>query len=117
MELTLIGKYRALVIRPDAELDSHTADKIRTDADRLIKKTGIKNVVFDMRDVSFMDSSGIGAILGRYRLVSSIGGAVAVFGMNKAVDRIMEMSGIKGTVMVTDKLQSALEEVYEYAQK
>lgn len=117
MELTIIGKYRALVIKPDAELDNFCADKIRNEADRIIKKTGLKNVVFDMRKVNFMDSSGIGVILGRYRLVSAIGGAVAVFGMNKSVERIISMSGIRNFVIVTDKLQSALEEVYEYAQK
>lgn len=111
MELTIVGKYRTLVIRPDEELDQHCADDIRKGADKLLKKTGLKNVAFDMRRVNFMDSSGIGVIMGRYRSVATIGGAVAVFGMNKNIRRVLEMSGVKELVLITDKMQDALEEV------
>lgn len=111
MELTIIGKYHALVIKPDEELDESNAAKIRTEADKLIKKTGIKNVLFDMRRVSFMDSSGIGVIMGRYRTVCTLGGRVAVFGMSHNIRRIIEMSGIFDLVLITDKMQEALEEV------
>lgn len=111
MEMTIIGKYRALVIKPDTELDQHTAEKIRTGADKLLKKTGLQNVVFDMRNVKFMDSSGIGVIMGRYRTVCAIGGNVAVFGMSPYVERIISMSGILDIVKVTKKMQDALEEV------
>lgn len=117
MELTIIGKYRALVIKPDSELDHCAADKIKTEADKLLKKTGLKNAVFDMRRVTFMDSSGIGVIMGRYRTVSAIGGAVAVFGMTKNIERIIAMSGLREIVIITDKLQTALEEVYGYVKK
>ncbi|MCD8390827.1 MAG: anti-sigma factor antagonist, partial [Firmicutes bacterium] len=86
-------------------------------ADKLLKKTGLKNVVFDMRRVTFMDSSGIGVIMGRYRVVSAIGGRAAVFGMSKNIERIIEMSGLRNIVIITDKLQSALEEVCDYAKK
>lgn len=112
MELTIIGKYRALVIRPDEELDQHSAEDIRTEADKLLKKTGLCNVVFDMRDVRFMDSSGIGVIMGRYRTVCTMGGMVAICGMNSVIDRVVAMSGLKDIVIVTDKLQNALEEVF-----
>lgn len=111
MEMTIMGKYRTLVIKPDSELDQHNAEKIRTGADKLLQKTGLKNVVFDMRNVKFMDSSGIGVIMGRYRTVSTIGGQVAVFGMSPYVERIISMSGIRELVAVTDKMQEALEEV------
>ncbi len=111
MELTVIGKYRALVIRPDDELDQHSAENIRTEADRLLKKTGLCNVVFDMRNVRFMDSSGIGVIMGRYRTVCTMGGVVAICGMNSLIDRVVQMSGLRDIVIITDRLQNALEEV------
>lgn len=111
MELTIVGKYRALVIKPDEELDESNAAQIRQEADKLIRKTGIKNVLFDMRRVSFMDSSGIGVIMGRYRTVCTLGGAVAVFGMSHNIRRIIEMSGVRDLVLITDKLHQALEEV------
>ncbi len=111
MEFTIVGKYRTLVIRPDDELDQYAADKIRKTADKLLRKTGLCNVAFDMRNVRFMDSSGIGVIMGRYRTVCIIGGRVAVFGMSRNVSRIVDMSGIGELVKITDKLQNALEEV------
>lgn len=115
MEFTIVGKYRTLVIKPGEELDQHAAEGIRTEADKLLQKTGLKNVAFDMRQVKFMDSSGIGVIMGRYRTVCAIGGAVAVFGMNKNIRRIIEMSGLKELVIITDKMQEALEEVAQNA--
>ena len=111
MELTIIAKYRAVVIKPDEELDESNAVQIRCEADKLIKKTGIKNVVFDMRRVTFMDSSGIGVIMGRYRTVCTLGGSVAIFGMSQNIKRIIEMSGIGDLVLITDKMHEALEEV------
>ena len=111
MEMTIMGKYRTLVISPDSELDQHTAEKIRAGADKLLQKTGLKNVAFDMRKVQFMDSSGIGVIIGRYRTVCAIGGSVAVFGMSPYVERIISMSGIRDFVIIADRLQDALEEV------
>ena len=111
MDMTIMGKYRTLVIRPDSELDQHAAEKIRQSADKLLQKTGLKNVAFDMRRVQFMDSSGIGVIMGRYRTVCAIGGSVAVFGMSPYVERIVSMSGIREIVIITDKMQDALEEV------
>ena len=111
MEMTIMGKYRTLVIRPDIELDQHAAEKIRKNADKLLQKTGLKNVAFDMRRVQFMDSSGIGVIMGRYRTVCAIGGSVAVFGMSPYVERIVSMSVIREIVIITDKMQDALEGV------
>ena len=105
MEMTIMGKYRTLVISPDSELDQHTAEKIRAGADKLLQKTGLKNVAFDMRKVQFMDSSGIGVIIGRYRTVC------AIVGMSPYVERIISMSGIRDFVIIADRLQDALEEV------
>ncbi len=111
MEMTIMGKYQTLVIRPDSELDQHAAEKIRVGADKLLRKTGLKNVAFDMRRVRFMDSSGIGVIMGRYRTVCAIGGNVAVFGMSPYVERLISMSGIREIVIIAERLQDALEEV------
>ena len=83
-----------LIIYIHADLDHHYALQIREKADRLIEQEGIKNIIFDFTGVEFMDSSGIGMIMGRYKKVIFIGGKVGVMGVGKCVDRIFKYSGL-----------------------
>ena len=83
-----------LMIRIHADLDHHYALQIREKADRLIEQEGIKNIIFDFTGVEFMDSSGIGMIMGRYKKVIFSGGKVGVMGVGKHVDRIFKYSGL-----------------------
>ena len=85
---------RTLIIHLHADLDHHYALQIREKADRLIEQEGIKNIIFDFTGVEFMDSSGIGMIMGRYKKVIFIGGKVGVMGVGKHVDRIFTYSGL-----------------------
>ena len=85
---------RELIIRMHADLDHHYALQIREKADRLIEQEGIKNIIFDFTGVEFMDSSGIGMIMGRYKKVIFSGGKVGVMGIGKHVDRIFNYSGL-----------------------
>lgn len=85
---------RTLMIRIHADLDHHYALQIREKADRLIEQEGIKNIIFDFTGVEFMDSSGIGMIMGRYKKVIFSGGKVGVMGVGKHVDRIFTYSGL-----------------------
>ncbi len=111
MELIFYGKYRALVARLNGELDHHIADSVREEIDRELERTGAVNVAFDFRHVTFMDSSGIGVVMGRYRKVTALGGRVAVFGASEAVKRIMRMSGLERFTVIADKLEDCFEEV------
>ena len=87
-------KGRTLIICLHADLDHHYALQIREKADRLIEQEGIKHILFDFHGVEFMDSSGIGMIMGRYKKVIFIGGKVGVTGVGKNVDRIFTYSGL-----------------------
>ena len=60
---------RNLIIRLNCELDHHIAEQIRKRIDNIIDTKAIKNIIFDFEKVSFMDSSGIGVIMGRYKKV------------------------------------------------
>lgn len=83
-----------LVIHLKADLDHHTAVAVRETADTLLARSQTKNILFDFTGVEFMDSSGIGVIMGRYRQVIFQGGRVGVMGVGKSVDRIFKMSGL-----------------------
>lgn len=84
-----------LVVKPEGELDHHSAKDVREMIDREIELRKIKNLVLDFNKVSFMDSSGIGVIAGRYKIINSLGGKTMVIRANEQVDKILEISGLK----------------------
>lgn len=108
MEVRLIGEKRALLISIDGELDHHRAAKIREEADGMLRSTNAVNIIFDFSDLTFMDSSGIGMIMGRYKKVRTLGGRVAAYGVNAQIIRIMEMSGVDKIVKLVPSLDKAL---------
>ncbi len=117
MELIIYAKYRALVARLQGELDHHSAGLVREEIDRALERTGAVNIAFDFRHVTFMDSSGIGVLMGRYKKVTALGGRLAVFGASDTVRRIMRMSGLERFMVIADKLENCFEEVAADAQK
>lgn len=110
MELLLLGKYRTLVVRIYGELDHHVAAGIRESVDRELQRTGAVNVAFDFTRVTFMDSSGIGVIMGRYKTTRALGGKVVIFGASENVRRIISMSGIDELVTVSADLEEGIKE-------
>lgn len=87
-------KGDTLYIMVGAELDHHNARSIGVDSDKYIYSNKAKNVVFDFQNTKFMDSSGIGVIMGRYKLVSGIGGTVRIKNINQTLERIFLLSGL-----------------------
>jgi len=83
-----------LTIYLTGELDHSTAASIRSEVDRLIAETNVRKLVFDLSDLEFMDSSGIGLIIGRYKIMAKRAGSVGVTGPKARIDRIFEMAGL-----------------------
>ena len=83
-----------LYIQITEEIDHHTTEIIRRKMDNEITRFMPRKVVFDFSKVSFMDSAGIGLIIGRYKLVDMLGGKVKVTNLTTPVRKIFEMSGI-----------------------
>lgn len=88
------NKKNGLTVRLTGELDHSAAMGIRTELDALIAQTGAKKLIFDLDGLEFMDSSGVGLIIGRYKLMSRRGGSVAVRGPDARIDQIFRMSGL-----------------------
>jgi len=109
MEIKKIPKYKLIVIRIDGEIDDHLSKTLRSEIDREILQSGAVNVAFDLGRVEFMDSSGIGVIIGRYKKVSALGGRVIIFGMNNNVRRLLEMANLKSIAIISDSLEDAME--------
>lgn len=96
-----------LIIKLNSDLDHHCALDIREKSDRLIDKGNIKNIIFDFKGTNFMDSSGIGVIMGRYKKVIFIGGKVAVTNVNDSVNRIFKISGLYKIIEKYESIKDA----------
>ena len=111
MDIRLIGDKHTLLVNLNGELDHHLAGKVRDSVDRKIKSTNAINIIFDFSKVGFMDSSGIGVIMGRFKLTGILGGKVIIFGVKKNVKRIIEMSGIDKLIKVCTTCDEALRSI------
>lgn len=85
------------------EIDHHNADEIRKKADQLIEKNHIKCVIFDFAQTNFMDSSGIGVIMGRYKMIYLLGGEVWAVHANERMKKILTMSGVTKIIQIYEE--------------
>lgn len=92
--LTHDRRKGTITVQLSGELDHNTAAQIREELDELIEDPQISRLVFDLSGLSFMDSSGIGMMIGRYKTMMKRGGSIAVRAGNSQVDRLMELSGL-----------------------
>lgn len=88
------SKGDTLTVWMEGDLDHHCAERVRTELEMLLENPKIKHLVLNMKNLSFMDSSGIGVVLGRYKTVSKRGGDVVIEQPNVHTDRIFAMSGL-----------------------
>ena len=100
---------QCLVIRITEDLDHHRVMTLREEADSLLERERIQNIVFDFDGVTFMDSAGIGMIMGRYKRVIFTGGKVGVASVGSGVDRILRISGLYRIVEKYDTVKEAVE--------
>lgn len=87
------------------EIDHHNAKEIRQELDSFILSNQPKELSIDFKDISFMDSSGIGLIIGRHKLITECGGKLIVKNPQLYIKRVLKLSGIERLVKITcDKL-------------
>ena len=94
MESKFYDKDKLLVFKIKEEMDDCSVQKIRRRADYEIERYMPRKVIFDFDSVTFMDSAGIGLIIGRYKFTNMLGGKLEVANLTQSVKKIFEMSGI-----------------------
>ncbi len=77
------------------ELDHHAARSLRDQVDSTVNRSVAKQLRLDFSGVTFMDSSGIGLIMGRYRLMTARGGRLTVVGASDRLLRVMKLAGLE----------------------
>ena len=96
-----------LIVRLAGELDHFCAQSVRRELDKLIADRSVRWLILDFSHLQFMDSSGIGVILGRYRQMRDRGGQVGVVHMNAHIARIFHTSGMDRVIRQLDRQEAA----------
>ncbi len=94
-------KGNDLVVSVDGELDQLRADGLRGEMEQLLRENRPKRLVLDVSKMEFMDSSGIGMLIGLYKKQKRAGGAMAVRGARGPVEKLFALSGL---YQIMDKL-------------
>ena len=93
-------KGGCLTILVPKELDHHQANHLRTETDLLIDAYHVRQLVFDFSETEFMDSSGIGVIIGRCRNMGYQGGNVFATHLNDRIKKIFIVSGLQKIIKI-----------------
>lgn len=111
MQIELEMHRHVLLVRIEGELDHHTADQLRTAIETELNRDIATVVLLSLAGLTFMDSSGLGVILGRYRRLSQRGGTLAACCLTSQVQRIFELSGLTRILTIYATEAQALREL------
>lgn len=110
MEFSCEVRGSTLVTRIKGELDLNTADELRNKLDTALKNSAARNLICDFSGVSFIDSSGLGVLIGRLKNLETLGGSITIKNPRPSVYRILELSGLNKVMTIEKSQQSYKEE-------
>ncbi|CFX51424.1 Anti-sigma F factor antagonist [Syntrophomonas zehnderi OL-4] len=100
MDIEMKQVRNTLIVKLKGELDMQVADKLRKELDKKLENEKIENLIINLGKVTFIDSSGLGVIIGRYKKVSSRKGKMYIVGANPSVEKILVFCGINKLVPI-----------------
>ena len=100
-----------LIVNLDGELDHHFSAVIRKEIDKTVDAFHSKHLIFNFEKVTFMDSSGIGVIMGRYNKITQLGGSLMITGCSEYIDRILDMAGIYTIAARMESVSDSIERI------
>ncbi len=108
MELFFKRKGKTILILVSGEIDHHTSTTLRLQTENALSQIGGKNIIFDFSQVTFMDSSGIGMLIGRYKQLQALNGRIAIACANEKIGEIIRLAGLKDILPVFSTTEEAL---------
>ena len=108
MKIKFINKGNTLIVSLDGELDHHSCEYVKRKLDCELLKVSTKNLIFDMSNLSFMDSSGIGILVGRLKYIKSLNGKTALVSLNNSIQKLLTLSGILNLVDTYENADEAI---------
>lgn len=100
-----------LIVTLMGELDHHSSEEVRNKIDDRLDRDKINKLVLNFSGVSFMDSSGIGVVIGRYKKLSTKNGLVCVAEVNGSVKKVFELSGMFKIIKAFDNVEDAVNHI------
>lgn len=100
-----------LFVKVSGELDMLVAPSFRFELDKALDVRQVRHLILDFTQVTFIDSSGLGVILGRYKRLAEVGGKVQICGVNEQISKILEFSGLNRIMEIcqhNDSLSGAI---------
>jgi len=97
-----------LLVRIQGEMDMVVAEKLRHEIDRKLETKKISNLIINLEKVSFIDSSGLGVIIGRYKKITGLSGRMFIVGARPSVHKILMFSGINKLVSMYNNEQDII---------
>lgn len=94
MEVNYILSGGSLQVNLDGELDESSAGTVRGCLDEMIEKLKFEKMVLNMENLTFMDSTGVGVILGRYKKLKANNQKIFVINQSKHIDKVLKTTGI-----------------------
>lgn len=98
MDISAVRRGQRVIVRLSGELDHHSAAEVKAALDSILRDVTVRELQLDMTNTTFMDSAGLGVVLGRYRTLAARGGKLIVSGVRTSIDRIFRMSGLYALV-------------------
>ncbi|MBQ4617556.1 MAG: STAS domain-containing protein [Clostridia bacterium] len=95
MDVKTITEQEITTVYLSGELDHHNAAPLRERVDTVIRERRPKRLVLDFSGISFMDSSGIGFVMGRYKLIRSLDGELRIQGASARLEKVMRLAGLE----------------------
>jgi stage II sporulation protein AA (anti-sigma F factor antagonist) len=108
MHINTRVEEKTLVVKVFGELDLVIAEQFKAKIEKELKQLKINNLVLDLQDVTFIDSSGLGVILGRYKMLREKQGKMALINPQPPVKKILELSGVLQIINIYEDLNVAL---------
>ena len=108
-------RKNSMYIRMNGEMDQESVGNLKEKLVQIIKEKNVKNIVLNLKELTFLDSTGIGIIIGRYNQLKLKGGKVILCSINKNIERIILLSGLPRICIIKENEEAAqfyLEEIY-----
>jgi stage II sporulation protein AA (anti-sigma F factor antagonist) len=110
MELSFAETNSCLIVNIEGDLDLHTAEHFKQQVDEKIT-AGNHNLILNFTQVNFVDSSGIGAILSKYKQLNNLGGKLVIANISPQIKRIFEVSGILRVIDIYSSEKEAVKKI------
>lgn len=109
VELEFKQVRNTLIVRVRGEIDMLVSEKMRKEIDKKVEENEIANLIMNLEKVNFIDSSGLGVIIGRYKKINASGGRMCIVGANPSIQKILVFSGINKLVPLYNTEQEVVQ--------